>query len=250
MLRFRTYYGRGGRSSLLPQNYSTDNLDSGLSNAPYTMTGPSQSESSLGISRPSTRPQRYGHSRNDSMPITRILPNEINLVEVRGATRAAKASDIWSPHLWRDRNKLDRRRSLFIAPSLDHESVGKGPNRRNMQVVVFCIGFIFPLGMQARISPGSVMLTILLAWFAAAFFPLPPKPPTSEKGKGRERRTSVTSIGQDLENRLAPMDEAQYENARWWRNLNRLMIPVGFFVIAAIVSLASPLVEDTEVNTF
>ena len=34
------------------------------------------------------------------------------------------------------------------------------------------------------------------------------------------------------------MDEAKYENARWWRNLNRLMIPVGVFIIAAIVSLS------------
>lgn len=32
------------------------------------------------------------------------------------------------------------------------------------------------------------------------------------------------------------MDEAQYENARWWRNLNRLMMIAGVFVIAAIVS--------------
>ena len=82
------------------------------------------------------------------------------------------------------------------------------------------------------------MLIYVLAWFAAAFLPLPPKPTIDEKGKQPERHTSVTSIGQDLESRLAPMDEAQYENARWWRNLNRLMIPVGICIIAAIVSWA------------
>ena len=32
------------------------------------------------------------------------------------------------------------------------------------------------------------------------------------------------------------MEQAQYENARWWRNLNRLMMIVGVFIIAAIVS--------------
>ncbi len=57
-----------------------------------------------------------------------------------------------------------------------------------------------------------------------------------EKGKGSARPATATSIAQDLENRLAPMDEAQYENARWWRNLNRLMMIVGVFIIAAIVS--------------
>ena len=142
----RTYYGRGGRSSMLPQNYSTDNLGSGLGNAPYTTTEHSQSESSVGISRPSTRPQHYGHSRNDSMPITRIRPSDINLVEVRGAPRG-KVSAMWSPHLWHGSSNLSKRRSLFIAPSIDRENVGKGPNRRNMQVVLFTIGFIFPLGM-------------------------------------------------------------------------------------------------------
>ncbi|KAL8787869.1 MAG: hypothetical protein Q9195_007562 [Heterodermia aff. obscurata] len=216
----RTYYGRGGRTSMLPQNYSTDNLDSGLSNAPYTTTEPSQSESSLSVSRSRPKPPHFGHSRNDSMPITRIQPSEINMVEVRGAPRA-KVSAVWSPHLWHDRNSAGKRRSLFIAPTVDKEAVGKAPRRRNMQVVLFTVGFLFPL-----------------AWFAAAFLPLPPKPIVDEKLKGPERRTSVTSIGQDLENRLAPMDEAHYENARWWRNLNRLMIPVGVFIIAAIIALA------------
>ena len=57
-----------------------------------------------------------------------------------------------------------------------------------------------------------------------------------EKDNGQPRRASGASIAQDLENRLASMDEAQYENARWWRNLNRLMMIVGVFIIAAIVS--------------
>ena len=140
----RTYYGRGGRTSMLPQNYSTDNLDSGLSNAPYTATEPSQSESSLAVGRTRTRHQDYGHSRKDSMPITRIRPSEINLVEVRGAPRA-KVSAVWSPHLWHDRTSVAKRRSLFIAPAIDKEATGKAPNRRNMQVVLFSIGFIFPL---------------------------------------------------------------------------------------------------------
>lgn len=57
-----------------------------------------------------------------------------------------------------------------------------------------------------------------------------------ERGKDAVRRVSGASIAQDLENRLAPMDEAQYENARWWRQLNRIMMIVGALIIAAIVS--------------
>ena len=40
----------------------------------------------------------------------------------------------------------------------------------------------------------------------------------------------------DLEKTLCMIDEARYENARWWRNLNRLMCIVGALIIAAIVS--------------
>ena len=68
----RTYYGRGGRNSMLPRNYSTDNVqdtvydteahttnyDTGV----YT-TDHSPSETSLqGIQPPKTRDHYIGHS--------------------------------------------------------------------------------------------------------------------------------------------------------------------------------------------
>lgn len=34
------------------------------------------------------------------------------------------------------------------------------------------------------------------------------------------------------------VDEARYENARWWRNLNRLMCIIGVLIIAAIVGIS------------
>ena len=243
----RTYYGRGARHSLLPQNYSTDNIqDIGPSRGYYNSedrddrrystghhttdysTGaytsdPSASQTSFIIEQPRTRPHDHhlGHSRNDSVPITRIRPSEINLIEVRGAPRA-KVSQSWSPHLWQHRSSIPKRRSLFIAPAIDRDVVSKTPKRRNIQVVLFTVGFVFPIG-----------------WFIAAFLPLPPQPFTSKKDQGKERRGSRASIAQDLEDRLAPLDEAQYENARWWRNLNRLMMVVGVSIIAAIVSIFS-----------
>ena len=243
----RTYYGRGARNSMLPQNYSTDNIqDTGAGRVLYTAdngqnhrysTGPyytdystgaytnepSASDASLDIQQPRTRPRghQFGHARNDSVPITRVRPSEINLVEVRGAPRP-KISQTWSPHLWQHRSSIPKRRSLFIAPALDRDVVSKTPKRRNIQVVLFTLGFVFPIG-----------------WFVAAFLPLPPRPWVEKKDKGRERPGSRASIAQDLEDRLAPVDEAQYENARWWRNLNRMMMVVGIFIIAAIVSIFS-----------
>lgn len=242
----RTYYGRGARNSMLPQNYSTDNIqdtrasrgfyntENGqnhrYSTGPYYTdysTGaytsePTASETSLTIQQSRSRPHdhHFGHTRNDSVPITRVRPAEINLVEVRGAPRV-KVSQTWSPHLWQHRSSIPKRRSLFMAPALDRDVVSKTPKRRNIQVVLFTMGFVFPIG-----------------WFVAAFLPLPPQPGREGKDKGRERPGSRASIAQDLEDRLAPVDEAQYENARWWRNLNRLMMVVGVFIIAAIIALA------------
>lgn len=243
----KTYYGRGARNSILPQNYSTDNIQetgantglyppqgrykNGASTGPYNSTDystgayttdPSASETSLAIHQPRTRPHdaHIGHSRNDSIPITRIRPSEISMVEIRGEPRP-KISQTWSPHLWQHRASAPARRSLFIAPAIDREAVSRPPKRRNAQILLFTIGFVFPL-----------------AWFVAAFLPLPSQPPMGAKGKDPERHGSASSVGQELENRLAPMDVAQYENARWWRNLNRMMMIVGVFVIVAIVRLS------------
>lgn len=170
----KAYYGRGGRNSMLPQNYSNDNVqDSGLNNsdpyttdystAPYT-TEHSASETSsmiLGLHQPRTRPRdRIGHSRNDSLPITRIRPSEINVVEVRGAPRV-KISDSWSPHLWQHRTSVPKRRSLFIAPAIDQYTVSRSPKRRNIQVVLFTVGFVFPLGMLIVSHMIVLVLTVL-----------------------------------------------------------------------------------------
>ncbi|KAL8661909.1 MAG: hypothetical protein Q9202_005191 [Teloschistes flavicans] len=65
-------------------------------------------------------------------------------------------------------------------------------------------------------------------WFLASVLPLPRKPVTDSKA----------NLEHDIEKALDMADEARYENARWWRNLNRLMCIVGVLVIAAIIALA------------
>ena len=53
------------------------------------------------------------------------------------------------------------------------------------------------------------------------------------KGKHVAAQTQVV---EDLEKRLGPIDEARYENARWWRNINRILSLVGIVIVVAVVS--------------
>ena len=77
-------------------------------------------------------------------PAEPIEPSGATLVEVRGEPRR-KVSQIWSPHLWHDRRAMGRR-SMFIAPSLDEEAEGHAMSRRTAQIVLFTVGFVFPIG--------------------------------------------------------------------------------------------------------
>ncbi|KAL8668449.1 MAG: hypothetical protein Q9168_006919 [Polycauliona sp. 1 TL-2023] len=49
---------------------------------------------------------------------------------------------------------------------------------------------------------------------------------------------SKADAAPDSEKAFCMIDEARYENARWWRNLNRLMCIVGVLIIIAIIALA------------
>jgi adenylylsulfate kinase-like enzyme len=58
--------------------------------------------------------------------------------------------------------------------------------------------------------------------------------------KEPERRLSRLELAQDMEKAWGSANEARYENARWWRNLNRGMSVLGVIILAAIVSARSP----------
>ncbi|KAL6719603.1 hypothetical protein ACLMJK_001523 [Lecanora helva] len=188
----------------------------------YSRPPPSASTDnvSLNIFRPRTRNnQDAGAHRRSSLEIAPVRPRELDLAEVRGPPRR-KTSSNWSPHLWHDRTSLGRRRTIFKAPSVDEQAEGKAPNKRNAQILLFVIGFIFPL-----------------AWFLASFLPLPPRPNISSiKGKNIPRQAQAV---EDLEKQLDPIDEARYENARWWRNINRIMSLVGVVIVVAVITIAA-----------
>lgn len=120
----------------------------------------------------------------------------------------------WSPHLYGDRgDRGDQPRpSTWLAPSMDSRTE-PFLGRRNLQVWSFCLGFIFPL-----------------TWLVAALLPLPRKPDL-------DLEANMPSSDIALHARVYDLEQRRYDNARWWRNLNRWMVPVGFIIIAVVVRL-------------
>ncbi|KAG8532046.1 uncharacterized protein KY384_003683 [Bacidia gigantensis] len=172
---------------------------------------------SISVFRPRTRTQGNNHRPDRRISGLNMHPTRPDEMPVVGTRRPQGMSPRWSPHLWHDRMSLGRRRSIFKAPSIDEAAEGNVMNKRNNQIILFAVGFIFPL-----------------AWFLAAFLPLPPKPVfMSDKGKSAVRDTQIS---QDLEKQLGPTDWARYENARWWRKINRIMCVTGVVVILIVVS--------------
>lgn len=65
----------------------------------------------------------------------------------------------------------------------------------------------------------------------ASFLPLPSRPALVQ-----EKHTGTADVEQAVDDNLGPTDESRYQNARWWRNVNRIMSIVGFLLLATIVS--------------
>ena len=128
--------------------------------------------------------------------------------------RRFRTSSIWSPHLRLDRRST--RQSRWEAPSISWSTEPGVFGRRNRQIFLFILGFVFPF-----------------AWIIAAFLPLPPKPIFQMQ----ERDGSGFAFEGELRDALRPMDEARWESARRWRNINRAMSVVGLLIIGAIVSI-------------
>ncbi|MCJ1472895.1 hypothetical protein MMC13_001544 [Lambiella insularis] len=206
----RIYYAHEGRN-LRPISAS-DKADS------RPQTRESRSSIAYGLFRTRTGPRpreiATASSNRDSMAISPVHNPEV-VAEVQGSPRQ-RVSPSWSPHLWHDRRSAMDRRTIFIAPSIDEAAEGKTLTRRNFQVWMFVAGFLF--------TP---------AWIIAAFLPLPPKPRLTPPASPTE-----PNLAHDIEKALGPLDQARYENARYWRIMNRIMSVVGILIIIAIIVLA------------
>ena len=149
--------------------------------------------------------------------------------------RTWSMSSIWSPHLGPDRRAT--RHSTWDPPSVNWSTEGGWFGRRNVQVVMFIVGWIFPPG-KPHLSCCCDRLTDSIAWMSAALLPLPRKP----LKEMREHDGTIIDIPpgpSDYTRQFGPLDEARYESAKWWRNLNRWMSLVGVIIIVAIVSSPS-----------
>ncbi|KAI1489897.1 hypothetical protein F5X96DRAFT_670241 [Biscogniauxia mediterranea] len=211
----RLYYGSGERRWLAAPSVISEGGDSrpGSSWAPSGSPGQDFEQH---IHNPRRRPKEV----HPSDP----LPGSIEAIPA-GADiprrPKKKTSSIWSPHL-----RLDRRASgysIWDPPSATWSADTRMFGKRNIQVLFFAVGFGIPF-----------------AWIIAAFLPLPAKPiPTIP-----ERDVSTAELGIPEEAKIEPfrrqpmpVDDINYQSARWWRNLNRFMAIVGLLILGAVAAL-------------
>jgi hypothetical protein len=144
--------------------------------------------------------------------------NEVNQVRPYSSYRIFPSQRQWSPHLHQTPRSGDHpRRNPWHAPSMD-ENRETLINLRNAQVLSFILGFLFPI-----------------SWFIAAFLPLPPKPNLS---MDEVSRIPTPNIEAQLQQRLDIESDIRYENARWWRGLNRIMCAFGTVIVVLVITLA------------
>lgn len=124
-----------------PGSESSESLRLGTSHSGRTQT-PSDGNFPPSIYRPRNRPRNRG-SLPDSLSVADDVQS-IDDVYVLGPN-VHPASGWSTPHLRTDR-RGGNRYSAWAAPSLDDDLGSTLFGRQNRQVLLFSIGFIFPLG--------------------------------------------------------------------------------------------------------
>ena len=238
----RVYYRRGERISVVasPESDSSGSIRLGTAHSGRSHT-PSESHFPLSIYRPRNRP-RTRMSHTDTISLADdvqsidggVYEGGVYMVEDRGQMYALSA---WStPHLRTDR-RGQLRYSAWNAPSLDADVHQTLLGRQNRQILLFCLGFLFPPGKCLPRPPHHAHEDKKLignpAWMIAAFLPLPLDPnhvitPTP----------SQADIEQQFAQVVAPADDKAFQKATWWRNLNRIMAGVGTLLVGVIIALA------------
>jgi len=71
----------------------------------------------------------------------------------------------------------------------------------------------------------------------AAFLPLPADPQKSSKMVERDQQGGEYGIPEAYKRQLAAAEELRFQNAKWWRNLNRCMSVVGLLLLGAVAAL-------------
>ena len=158
----RLYYGSGERRYLGAPGSSTEGSESRSSS--FRSGSPNTDHFPLSIYSPRRRPRDInphaaGPSTRGSLEITPAphLGSDGRLINdpYSRRFRTWSMSSIWSPHLRLDRRAT--RRSVWEPPSVNWSTEGGLFGRRNVQIVMFIAGFIFPFGETVfpgyRLSP-------------------------------------------------------------------------------------------------
>ncbi|KAF5663667.1 hypothetical protein FHETE_7372 [Fusarium heterosporum] len=209
----RVYYGSGERKWLAAQP-SMESMYSAYtdSQAPETQLSrsPSQDANVTNIRNPRRRPRDHfprQPSNADSIDVNSVSAHPVMAV-VRNIKK--QTSSIWSPHLVRDRRPVEY--SIWEPPAAEWEARSELTGRRNAQVTMFVVGFIFPL-----------------AWMFAAFIPIKLAPQSEDV----ERNDSSSKL-----NKQHGQDDAVFTSAIWWRKVNRGMSIIGLLILGAIIALS------------
>ncbi|OTB08471.1 hypothetical protein M426DRAFT_7785 [Hypoxylon sp. CI-4A] len=215
----RLYYGSGERRWLAGSSIrSISELGGTPPESPWVggRGSPPHDQYPEAVYNPRRRPMEgeLRHPRPSSM--------EIAPASERGEIRLGpkkKTSSIWSPHL-----RLDTRTSglsVWNAPSVTWSADSGVLGKRNIQVVLFVMGFLIPF-----------------AWMVAAFLPLPPKPVLAMDERDRSTTEFQGSDQEEsLRRRVVLVDDSRYLSARWWRNVNRFMAIAGLLILGAVAAL-------------
>ncbi|KAI8635018.1 hypothetical protein F5Y19DRAFT_470069 [Xylariaceae sp. FL1651] len=213
----RVYYGSGERRWLASSSVISEGDDSRPASSWVPGGSPAPQQSAQDIHNPRRRPRE---AQPDSRRPLSLEISPIGIGEIRRGPKK-KTSSIWSPHLRRDHRVSGY--SIWDPPSVTWSAENRVFGRRNIQLVLFALGFIFPF-----------------AWMIAALLPLPPNPQLDMQEL--DRSTTRFQIPEDAEpeslyQRVSPTDDSRYQSARWWRNLNRFMSIIGLLILGAIAAL-------------
>jgi len=147
----RLYYGSGERRYLGAPGSSTEGTDSRSSS--FRSGSPNTDHFPLSIYSPRRRPREINPdtgrpSTRGSLEINPAPMQDSNDPYARRGFRTWSLSSVWSPHLRLDRRAT--RHSVWDPPSVNWSTDGSWFGRRNVQIVMFTVGFIFPFGENSK----------------------------------------------------------------------------------------------------
>jgi hypothetical protein len=149
----RLYYGSGERRYLGAPGSSTEGTDSRSSS--FRSGSPNTDHFPLSIYSPRRRPREINPdtgrpSTRGSLEINPAPMQDNSDPYARRGFRTWSLSSVWSPHLRLDRRAT--RHSVWDPPSVTWSTDGSWFGRRNVQIVMFTVGFIFPFGKHSKLG--------------------------------------------------------------------------------------------------